>query len=317
MKCVVGVIAIAGCACSALAQTSGLYNGGFEVACLFGCGCSGPFAEGWHSPGCDSIARRRSVGDGQSPTFFPVGTPGALTPHSGDAVLQLGTHGFGGFEGWTTDTVNFCYCDQTCQTACNPPFPFFDPYFDYDGGDVVVSGWYMIPADAPITDSAGIKINIKVNFQDVATIEDLSITGHTNGEWRQLTLTFPRAEIQRQYECNRGIQPNCGCGCVPASPLPNHAKITVMRFTGDGNPTSGAVYWDDITYQQLPPVAPCDADVNCDGSVDGFDVEVMEQAVGGDMSNFCQPDADFNGDGSVDGFDVEAVEQVVGGAPCP
>jgi hypothetical protein len=63
--------------------------------------------------------------------------------------------------------------------------------------------------------------------------------------------------------------------------------------------------------------APCDADVNCDGSVDGFDVEVMEQAVGGDVTNFCQPDDDFNHDGSVDGFDVEAVEQVVGGLPCP
>jgi hypothetical protein len=61
----------------------------------------------------------------------------------------------------------------------------------------------------------------------------------------------------------------------------------------------------------------CDPDVNCDGSSDGFDVEVMEQAVGGDFSNFCQGDPDFNRDGSVDGFDVEAVEQVVGGAPCP
>jgi hypothetical protein len=61
----------------------------------------------------------------------------------------------------------------------------------------------------------------------------------------------------------------------------------------------------------------CDPDVNCDGSADGFDVEVMEQAVGGDMSNFCQADPDFNRDGSVDGFDVESVERVVGGSPCP
>jgi hypothetical protein len=61
----------------------------------------------------------------------------------------------------------------------------------------------------------------------------------------------------------------------------------------------------------------CDPDVNCDGSADGFDVEVMEQAVGGDVTNFCQPDTDWNGDGSTDGFDVEAVEQVVGGSPCP
>jgi hypothetical protein len=65
------------------------------------------------------------------------------------------------------------------------------------------------------------------------------------------------------------------------------------------------------------PGPSCDPDVNCDGSADGFDVEVMEQMVAGDPSNFCQADADFNRDGSVDGFDVEAVEQVVGGASCP
>jgi hypothetical protein len=65
------------------------------------------------------------------------------------------------------------------------------------------------------------------------------------------------------------------------------------------------------------PAPPCDPDVNCDGSADGFDVEVMEQAVGGNVTNYCQIDTDWNGDGSTDGFDVEAVEQVVGGAPCP
>jgi hypothetical protein len=62
---------------------------------------------------------------------------------------------------------------------------------------------------------------------------------------------------------------------------------------------------------------PCDPDVNCDGSADGFDVETMERAVGGDASEFCQGNLDFNQDGSVDGFDIESVESVVGGAPCP
>jgi hypothetical protein len=61
----------------------------------------------------------------------------------------------------------------------------------------------------------------------------------------------------------------------------------------------------------------CDPDVNCDGSADGFDMEVMEQAVAGDLANFCRADPDFNRDGSVDGFDVEALESVVGGGQCP
>ncbi|CAG0985159.1 hypothetical protein PHYC_01981 [Phycisphaerales bacterium] len=63
--------------------------------------------------------------------------------------------------------------------------------------------------------------------------------------------------------------------------------------------------------------ASCDPDVNCDGGVNGFDIEVMEQAVNGDFSNFCQADPDFNHDGAVNGFDIEAVEQSVNGAPCP
>ncbi|GJQ31129.1 MAG: hypothetical protein HBSAPP03_30130 [Phycisphaerae bacterium] len=61
----------------------------------------------------------------------------------------------------------------------------------------------------------------------------------------------------------------------------------------------------------------CDADVNCDGAVNGVDVEIQELAVGGVFDDYCQPDADFNQDGAVNGTDVEAVELVVGGGPCP
>ncbi len=63
--------------------------------------------------------------------------------------------------------------------------------------------------------------------------------------------------------------------------------------------------------------AICDADVNCDGALNGFDIEAMQQAVAGDLSNFCLPSADFNNDGAENGFDVEAVEQAVNGVPCP
>lgn len=61
----------------------------------------------------------------------------------------------------------------------------------------------------------------------------------------------------------------------------------------------------------------CDADVNCDGNLDGFDVQAAEQAVGGSLTDFCQADADFNADGNLDGFDVQSVELAVGGGPCP
>jgi photosystem II stability/assembly factor-like uncharacterized protein len=98
--------------------------------------------------------------------------------------------------------------------------------------------------------------------------------------------------------------------------MPNASVIDLLLQPGRGRllaATQGRGAWT------IPLVADClcDPDVNCDGSADGFDIEVMELAVGGDVANFCREDADFNRDGSIDGFDVEALEQIVGGSPCP
>ena len=118
---------------AALAQSNGLQDGGFETTCFF---CGHPWAEGWPAvePANTNFVLRRYVGDGLLPTLYPVGDPGnppgALTPHSGNACVQISCDGNGGFFGITTDTVNFCYCDQTCNTACQGPYPFFDPAFD-------------------------------------------------------------------------------------------------------------------------------------------------------------------------------------------
>ncbi len=309
MKCMFAIIAGCALALPALGQTIGLQNGGFETQCLF---CGGPFPDGWHSPGNNLAAIRRSVGDGSSPAFQPVGTPGALTPHSGIGVASIGTSGSGGFVGLTTDTVNFCYCDQTCNTACPGPYPFFDPYFDYNAGDVVVTGWYMIPANAPITgDVAGMRIDIKVGFQDVASKEVYNvaaggITGDTNGEWRPFSLTFLRSDIQAIYDCNTGVTPNCGCACVPLYPLPDHAKITIGRYAPDGTPTSGTIYWDDITYTQLPAGGGCSptCDYNQDGGADTSDVIDLANDIASGTESFPGSCADYNQDGGADTTDV-------------
>ncbi len=68
---------------------------------------------------------------------------------------------------------------------------------------------------------------------------------------------------------------------------------------------------DDVLIEVFG--CPADADVNCDFSLDGFDVECQERAVGGDMTDYCKPDPDFNGDLALDGFDVYDVEVAVGG----
>ncbi|CAG0961431.1 hypothetical protein PHYC_00748 [Phycisphaerales bacterium] len=72
----------------------------------------------------------------------------------------------------------------------------------------------------------------------------------------------------------------------------------------------------DVSFVLNAFAPPCDPDVNCDGAVNGFDVEATEQAVNGDFTNFCAPSADLNGDGAENGFDIETEEQRVNGAPC-
>ena len=314
------VVCAAGLASVASAQSNGLQNGSFESACF---ACGGPFAAGWASPGADQIAKRRFVGDAYLPAVQAVGTPNAITPHTGTSLQEIGTHGSGGFEGVTTDTPNYCYCNQACTMQCSTPFPFFDPIFDYNGGDVVVTAWYMIPASDPISDNAGIKINVKVQNQDVATIENLSITGHTDGQWVQYSLTFTRFDIQNHYECNTGVQPDCGCVCVPFSPLPNHTKITLLRFVGDGTLSTGTIYWDDVTYTQLPAGPTCDSiDFNNDGlfpytlDIDDF----LSVFSGGPCSTDPTPgcgDVDFNNDGLFpDTLDIDALLSIFSGGPC-
>ncbi|CAG1004695.1 hypothetical protein PHYC_03164 [Phycisphaerales bacterium] len=64
-----------------------------------------------------------------------------------------------------------------------------------------------------------------------------------------------------------------------------------------------------VNWLDCPSLIPCElADTNCDGSLNGFDVEVTEQAVNGDFSNFCLQSADLNNDGAENGFDVEFSE---------
>lgn len=98
------------------------------------------------------------------------------------------------------------------------------------------------------------------------------------------------------------------------------------RFTANFPPTSGTASIglfrpgtpSDVTVTVPVPSGPtCDPDVNCDGAVNGFDIQATEEAVNGDFSNFCQASADLNHDGAENGFDVETEEQMVNGAPCP
>jgi len=328
---VAGSLVFLSLAAPALGQTAVFQNKGFEQACYF-CGSTAP--EGFHSPGSNPNARRRFVGDGQLPALFAVGTAGALTPRTGNAVAEMRTSGSGGFVGLTTDTVNFCYCDQNCLTACTSPYPYFDPYYDWDGGDVVVSGWYMIPTDAPIEgDLIAIKLDIKLpGPQDAANWDtfstdntipsiNLGVPNTTNGEWRYYEQRWTRAQIHEAAEFNSSPLGPCGVpsgSCFPLPPYPNHLKITIGRYTGDGNPTSGTVFWDDLDYVQLPVETGCgSADFDGDGDTGtDLDIEAFFACLGGDCCATCGS-ADFDGDGDTGtDLDIEAFFRVLGGGNC-
>ncbi|CAG0951918.1 hypothetical protein PHYC_00244 [Phycisphaerales bacterium] len=92
-------------------------------------------------------------------------------------------------------------------------------------------------------------------------------------------------------------------------PAPHTVGVRITRAI-----TAGAEVWQHIDNFTISPV--CDPDANCDGSINGFDIEATEQAINGDFSNFCQASADLNGDGAENGFDIETQEQRVNGAPC-
>jgi len=283
-------------AAAAFAQTPGpLTNASFENSNLF----NPVEPEGWHNVSNPFGARHRSNTDGLLPT---------VTARTGVRCIELApiinqggnpSASQGGFIGFTTDTTNFF----------DPNFSFYDPFFDYnDQRGVHISGWYMIPADAPIVgDAASIKIDIKTGNQNVATFEHfapdgtdpLAIQGHTGGEWRLYNLYISRAEIEARYQEN--IAPN-GCSCVPDNPRPNHIKITPSRFGPIGTVTSGVIFWDDLAYERADqPVNTCAPDFNGDGNLDPDD---LADYIGAFFSEPPGAGSDFNGDSLTDPDDL-------------
>lgn len=243
---------------------------------------------GWHtlSPSGGTLTvRRRTLTDGLLP---------APVVRTGVASMMVLSPGNGDFRGFTTDWRNFTQAG----------FPFYDPTFDYEGGDVVVSGYYYIPSSSPIVgDLAFIKLDVKRGNQDYATydtpVEGLPaqiITGDTGNEWRYYELRWSIDSIRAEVEFNRDQ------GFFNLPPNPDHLKITVGRF-GFGFPaSSGTIFWDDLQFVQEPAAScGCAADYNVDGGVDGADIEAFftDWAASAGCS-------DVNTDGGVDGGDVES-----------
>jgi hypothetical protein len=161
------------------------------------------------------------VGDNQGP----------LLVHSGTRSIELASGAFS-FVGYTTDVFN-----PATLTYWNPPYV-------YQGGPATVTGWYAIPADSPLAGtSAGIKLEFRrENTSIYQAFESLTISGHTNGQWVQFSMTILPGQISPDFP-----------------PYPTSVSVLPIRF-GDAAST-GTIFWDDISFVQG---GACYA--NCDAS---------------------------------------------------
>lgn len=105
-------------------------------------------------------------------------------------------------------------------------------------------------------------------------------------------------------------------GAAWVGDVAGQAGQLVFAFNLGGGLNPGEFRFRDLrVYSRGSPVClPCD--INCDGSVNGFDVEPLIDLLTGGGSR-CSPCAgDMDGDGSVNGFDVEPFVAALTGGGC-
>lgn len=205
-----------------------------------------------------SPAEVRSLGDGGFPA--PVARTGSRSMH-------LPPPNVGQYLGVTTDTINIYI----------PTRPFYDPSWNWYGGNLRLSVWYLTPENQAVTGGYGnLKLNVKQFNQDYATFEQFILFGDTNGQWQKAEIVWNKKDIkQTVWDL---ATTGCGTGCfVPNGtppyglpPYPARAKVTIGRFGGEnaGGVGIGQMFIDDIEISQDPS---CPADFNGDALVDDSD----------------------------------------------
>lgn len=173
---------------------------------------------------------------------------------SGRRSIDLPTLPGQRFAGWTTNTFG----DQG---------QLFDPPYEYGAGPLVVRGYYAIPANDPLLNVlAGLKLEFRrtpPNFSIYLAFEDLSITGHTDGQWRRFEFMVSQADFDYYHQLWGG----------PWPPFPTSVSVLPLRFLPEpfdpSTEQSGTIYWDDLEVVQLPP-CPADLTTTSDPNSAGY-----------------------------------------------
>ena len=116
----------------------------------------------------------------------------------------------------------------------------FDPDYEYLGGDVTVSGWYLVPSGQTLANDTAIGIKLEFrreppNFS-IYTSAEFNITQmSTDGEWVKFEATFTDAQME-------------AVGDFP--PYATSVSVLIQRFWGGGDAPTGTIYWDDMCLVQ-------------------------------------------------------------------
>jgi hypothetical protein len=242
--------------------------------------------------------------------------------HTGNRSISIGGLDTGAFHGYTTDTLD--------SMPPNFTFLFFDVPVSWQLGDIHGSIWYMIPADQSLGNPptpnwpvdaaqpfhwpsgfapASLKFEVKgagngnqnnaaydgwgYGFAQSPKARDLLIWGDTNGQWRQLTFTWPahaadgsgwKDQTYVSAQANPDANPPYpGYALPPEGTWPNppagqprwpdRCKITIGRWNPSDAPAGGRIYFDDIGFSQSQsgPVACGPADIGSAGGLPGPD----------------------------------------------
>lgn len=178
----------------------------------------------------------------------------------------------------------------------------FDPDYEYLGGDITISGYYLVPDGETLSDTVvGVKLEFRrepPNFSIWSSFEfnllDTPGMEETGGVWAPFSFTVTDAMIE-------------AVGDFPPEPT----SVTVLPFRfyggdfGEGNEPTGTVYFDDLCVVQ--GAGPCNAADFAEpyGELSFFDLSAFLTAL---SSN--DPAADLTNDNMWDFFDLSMYLQV-------
>lgn len=269
---------VAGLTATAFASEGNLiFNPGFEEAAPVG-----GLPLGW---GNFNIASSNYVSAGDPGAFVRTGERAIrIPPATGDATR---------FQGWTTNIFRPDGSD------------LFDPDYEYLGGDVTVSGYYLVPEGETLAnDLVALKLEFRrepPNFSIYTSVEVAVDASETNGEWRYFEIVFTDEDM-------------LAVGDFP--PYATSVSILPLRFFGGDFMTeapTGTIYWDDLCYVQGDVPGGC----NAADLAEPFGVLDLGD-IGAFVTAFTSQDplGDLNEDGIYDLADITIfVNDFTGGCP--